>query len=464
MKKILLGLLVVALLLCITACSEDQYAKIGELMGKMSGNVYGIKPNMKDVDTANEKVEDTVKKDESGNVTVEIKSEDAKAIVDSVIAVQDSTTKTEALQETLNEPIMKDATPEQKTALQEGLKQQAAESKIDTTGYTGVKKEIADAVNQAIDAAADGVSEDPTKGELATVAVLKTLADAVKGGVEYADAGLAAVSALKITTDVGKIDVFANADISAIVGKLTGKDISRDGDDPGITDYLPIMSKSATEIIKCLTNAKGEFDTKRYAKFILECKAIKASYEMIAKNYTIDFNSRLDSQTLVGGKGLTIEELGRYLIAAVFTELDRISKVGEATWKAADPAAPQNNVRSFIGSYINANYEKLMDLADNYDKLDDPTKESSVSHTALMSAVAALAFGIGDDPRAIGYDFSRLLDSLKKALTSTTSLQPTAITIFQVAGVVLLDSEYTSLLSLGDMDGTLAGVLKKISE
>ena len=37
MKKILFGLLVVALLLCVTACSEDQYAKLGELMGKMSG-------------------------------------------------------------------------------------------------------------------------------------------------------------------------------------------------------------------------------------------------------------------------------------------------------------------------------------------------------------------------------------------------------------------------------------------
>ncbi len=102
MKKILFGLLVVALLLCVTACSEDQYAKLGELMGKMSGNVYGIKPNMQDVDAANEKVEDTVKTDKSGKVTVEIKSEDAKAIVDSVIAVQDSTTKTEALQESLN--------------------------------------------------------------------------------------------------------------------------------------------------------------------------------------------------------------------------------------------------------------------------------------------------------------------------------------------------------------------------
>ena len=463
MKKILFGLLVVALLLCVTACSEDQYAKLGELMGKMSGNVYGIKPNMQDVDAANEKVEDTVKTDKSGKVTVEIKSEDAKAIVDSVIAVQDSTTKTEALQESLNEPIIKDATPDQKTALRDGLKEQAEDCRIDTSGYTGARLEIAKAVNQAIDAVADGISADPTKGELATVAVLKTLADAVVGGVEYADAGLAAVSALKITTDVGKIDVFANADISALIGKLTGKDIARDDDDPGIKDYLPIMSKSATEVIKCITNSEKKFDEAKYARFILECNAIKASYEMIARSYDISFTERLDKQT-INGKGLVIEELGRYVIAAVFTELDRISKAGEAIWKSIDPTAPVNNLMTFIGTYVDANYDNLTDLADNYDKLDDPTKVSSESYPALQSAVAALAFGIGDDPTAIGYDFSRLLDSFKKALKDSGSLQPTAIAAFQVTGVILLDSEYTSLLSLGDMDGTLAGLLKKISE
>ena len=57
MKKIAYVLLVIAMFLCLTACSQDQYAKLGELMGKMSGNVYGIKPNMKDVDAATDKVD-----------------------------------------------------------------------------------------------------------------------------------------------------------------------------------------------------------------------------------------------------------------------------------------------------------------------------------------------------------------------------------------------------------------------
>lgn len=458
MKKILFGLLVVALLLCITACSEDQYAKIGDLMGKMSGNVYGIKPNMKDVDAANEKVEDTVKTDESGKVTVEIKSEDAKAIVDSVIVVQDSTTKTEALQESLNEPLLKDATDQQKQELSGSLKDQAIVSKIaDTTGYDDTRKELADAVNQALDVAAEGISDNPTKGELATVAVLKTLADAVKAGEGYADAGKAAVDALKITTEVGKVDVFADADISSLIGNLTDKSIARADDDPEIGQYLSVVSKSLTSIIKCFTK-DGVFDGKKYDKFILECRAIKTSYEMIAKHYAIDFNSPLKNQVLEGGgKGLTIEELGRYLVATVFTELDRISK--------ASPSAPKDALKNFVEKYVSGNYSKLIDLANQYKDVEDPTKDDAPSHVELMNAVAALAFGIGDNPMAEGYGLDDLLESAGKALKDSGQLVPVAMSVLEVTGVILLDSEYTDLLSMDKgMDGTLAGLLKKISE
>ena len=457
MKKILFGLLVVALLLCVTACSEDQYAKLGELMGKMSGNVYGIKPNMQDVEAATGKVDDAVKVD-GDTVKVEISDDGAKAIVDSVIAVQDSVSKTEALQESLSEPLVKD--PDKQEAVRDGILVVADSSVIDdetVATYDPERKQLAEAVNQALDAAVAGISYNPTKGELATVAVLKTLSDAVKAGEGYADAGKAAVDALKITTEVGKVDVLADADLSAIVGNLTGKGISRANDEPGAKDYMPMISKSVASIVKCFTKDE-KFDGQRYDKFILECKAIKASYEMIAKGYTIDFEARLDKQKLPdGGKGLTIEELGRYLVATVFTELDRISK--------ASDKAPADALKNFAGTYVGGNYDKLINLADNYDKLEDPTDDESPSKPALMNAVVALALGIGDDPSATGYDLNKLLEDMGKALKDSSKLLPTTISVLQVTGVILLDSEYTDLLSLDkSMDGTLAGLLKKISE
>ena len=60
MKKILLGLLVIAMVLALTACSQETYAKWAENMGKMGNNVYGIEANMADVDKATEAVSNSV--------------------------------------------------------------------------------------------------------------------------------------------------------------------------------------------------------------------------------------------------------------------------------------------------------------------------------------------------------------------------------------------------------------------
>ncbi|MBO4278726.1 MAG: hypothetical protein J5891_02830, partial [Spirochaetales bacterium] len=296
MKKILFGLLVVALLLCVTACSEDQYAKLGELMGKMSGNVYGIKPNMQEVQAATDKVDDSVQK-KGEMYIVDIKPEAAQSIVDSVVAVKDSISKTEALKESLDQPLLDtSATAEQKEAVQKGIQKQAEDSKLDPEKYTdGTQKALAGLVNSALDAAATGISKDPTKAELATVAVLKTLASAVDAGEGYVEAGLAAVSALKLTTEAGRVDVFANADISDLISQFMGKDISRDGSDD-LKQWLPVFSTSVADVVRCIT-ANKLFTEERYNKFILECKAIKASYEMIAKAYDIKIDEKLAGQT-----------------------------------------------------------------------------------------------------------------------------------------------------------------------
>ena len=49
MKKILLGLLVIAMVLALTACSQETYAKWAENMGKMGNNVYGIEAVLPDI-------------------------------------------------------------------------------------------------------------------------------------------------------------------------------------------------------------------------------------------------------------------------------------------------------------------------------------------------------------------------------------------------------------------------------
>ena len=467
MKKILFGLLVVALLLCVTACSEDQYAKLGELMGKMSGNVYGIKPNMQDVQAATDKVDDSVQK-KGDAIIVDIKPEAAQSIVDSVVAVKDSVSKTEALKESLDEPLLKDATADQKEAVQKGIQKEASKAaeSIDPAKYTDEKqKELAELVVSALEAAATGISKDPTKAELATVAVLKTLASAVDAGEGYAEAGKNAVDALKLTTEAGRVDVFANADISEIIAKLTEKGISRDGDDD-LKQWLPVFSTSAADVVRCIT-ANKQFTEERYNKFILECKAIKASYEMIAKEYDIKIDSKLAGQT-AGNDGLTVEDLGQYLIASAFSLMDDLSRQGAPIIGAqGDPLAELLKV--YINGYgeggihVKGNYDALVDLVNKSGDLGSITDGFFKDYTDL--AVASIACVIDPDFKPEGYNLDKFVEALKEALRHEGRLEEQGATMLGTIGVVLIEGDWVNLLDmikLNDQYKIFEGTLKSL--
>ena len=454
MKKIALGLLVIAMFLCLTACSQDQYAKLGELMGKMSTNVYGLKPDMKDVDAATDKVDDTVTVDEKGAVTVEVKSEDAKSIVDSVIAVKDSSSKREALQESLDEPILgKYATEQQKAEVKSQLTAQATGSKIDTTSIPESKKDIAEAVNDALDLVESSLSENPTKAELATFATIKTLADAVKGDeAGFAEAGKKAIDALTITAEAAGIDLFADADITDLINNITGRDISRDGDEEDLSKWLPVVSRSVASVIRCMTDSDGKFSDQRYSKFILECRAIKAAFEIMAKAYSVPGNidGILDKDI---DCGLTIESLGKYVMALLFVEMHDLS---------TDLLTEDVTIVPFIGKYVDGNYDALTDLANKYNELDDPTAEGSPYYADLEHALITIANRIGII--TIEYqDFDKVIEEVRKAFGDPLRLYGVAYNALSVTGMILVDSEYTSLLSMGEMDGTLSALLNIIS-
>jgi len=459
MKKIAYVLLVIAMFLCLTACSQDQYAKLGELMGKMSGNVYGIKPNMKDVDAATDKVDGTVKVDgKTGTVTVEIKSEDAKSIVDSVVAVKGSgsVTKSDALQKSLEEPILgKDATAEQKEAVKTQLTTQATESKIDTTGLPAGHKVLAEAVNDALDLVSSSLSDNPTKAELATFATIKTIADAVKSGnpESYIDTGIKALDALTVTSEVAGIDLFAEINITDLVNNFMDRSVSRDGDeDIDFSKWLPVVSKSFAGIINCMTDSNHKFSAQRYSKFIMECRAIKAAFEMMARAYADESNIDAILKKNID-LGLTIESLGRYGMAVVFIGMNDLS--------TPEPGEDIEIV-PFIAKYIDKNYDALTHIEEKYKDLPDPTLKDSEYYDEYKTAVVAIANSVGlvtTEAR----DINEIIRDVREALDSDGSLSASAFNILSVTGMILVDSEYTSLLSLGDMDGTLSSLLKLIT-
>ena len=456
MKKILLGLLVIAMVLALTACSQDQYEQLGELMDGMSGNIYGIEANLKDVENATSRVDGAVAVDGDGKVTVKLEAETAGSIVSSVVAVKNSETKKDALKASLSEPLLgKGATDASKAELKTQIATQAANNKIteeQKATYTPERAEIAAAVNDVLDAVEASLSENPTKAELATVAVLTTLSEAVKTGTEesYKEAGKAAVDALKITTEIGQVDLFANIDLTALAemfSKGIERDIARDEEESSLDRFMPIFGDSIPEVIDCITENE-KFTAQRYAKFVMECKAMRASYEMIAKAYNIDINAALKGQVEVD-TGLTIEDLGHYLIAVMFSAFD--------SYDADNAMVP------FFTLFINGEGEvpgnyALLKAAD-MDNLPDVTDEGSPYYAAAQAAAESMGKEM-DDSYDGTQDFTEFFIASVK--NSDTTLGKKTAGVLKTIGVILIDSEYEGLLDqieLAEADAAAKGTL-----
>ena len=430
MKKILLALIAIAMIFAITACSQDQYKSLGEAMGKMSGNIYGITANLKDVENATNKVDGAVAVDGDGKVTVKLEAETAASIVNSVVAVKNSDTKKEALKTSLSEPLLgKGATEASKIELKTKISAQAEANLItDTTGYTEKQAELATLVNAVLVDVGDSLSDNPTKAELATVAVLTTLADAVKSGDEatYQAAGKAAVDALKITSEIGRVDIFANVSISNLFNMLSEKAISRGGEEAEeeIDLFGPLFESSVSEVTACITE-NGKFTEQRYNKFVMECKALRASYEMLAKGYNIDVEAPLKGQAAVDS-GLVIEDLGHYIISVVFSAVDTY------TDKAVD----------FLKAFINGDeesaghYEMLINAdLDNLPDFDEVDMDDDFSESIIENMGGTL----GDE------DFSEVLKEIIR--DENTTVGGRIDSVLRTIGVILIDSEYEALLS-----------------
>lgn len=433
MKKILLGLIVVALIFGLTACSQDQYQALGDAMGNMSGNIYGITANLKDVENATNKVDGAVAVDGDGKVTVTLEAETAASIVNSVVAVKNSDTKKEALKTSLSEPLLgKGATDASKAELRAQITAQAAEKKIDTSGLAGEQKALADLVNAVLDDVSGSLSDNPAKAELATVAVLATLADAVKAGDEaaYKEAGKAAVDALKITSEIGQVDIFANADITSLLNKLNEKAIARDGEEEEALDlFTPLFESSVSEIVACITE-DGAFTEQRYNKFVMECKALRASYEMIAKGYDIKTAEPLKGQASVDA-GLVVEDLGHYIIAVVFSSID--------TYDSTDAAA------DFLDKFINGEgenegyYDQLINF--DLDNLPDFSEGDFAEDGGFIDSIIEKMAGEDLDD----YELEEVIKEIIR--DENTEVGGKIDSVLRTIGVILLDSEYEGLLS-----------------
>lgn len=370
-KKIIIGLLVVALVLGLTACSQDFSARMGERMNKMGNNIYGIKANMTEVNKASGAVDSSV--DSEGNVDIN----KAADIIKMLDGIKKSEQKTEALRESLQESA---GTTDAKLAASiEGTKS-ALESKIATL-EDGNQKTVANVILSALESVGTSVSADPTKAEVATVAILnemaKTVTDLDDDSIEnIAAKGQEALDAFLVVSGIGSADLLESLQLQTFLGGSGGK-AAGDTDDGNIFQHL-------VAVLVRFVCIDGKFNQTSYNSFIMQAKILRAAYEMISLKYIRNATSLDDYDALLNvnfSHGLDAEDLAKYLVSWLFIELDNI--IG-------------NDV---IGATLDAmlspaNYDKFTHLSDPDKQLDD---EAMLTASTQFVNAACLAFGLNID-------------------------------------------------------------------
>lgn len=351
MKKVLIGLLIACLTFSFVACEMDTIQKVGQTMGSFGNNVYGIKPNMDQVNAATSTVNESVKVLEDGQVTIDFP--EIINLATDIQAMKDSPAKKEAIQNEMKQPIV--AEPEDLQKIKGTLERQMDEVIADMAhAVDTLPEETPTEVKSLLGSVASNlngivVSENPTKAELVAISLVSNLSNVIKektneitGGTEQEkiDAGLAlADEALKTLDTINTIneefDLLAGIDIASLLDDLDeakGKDLEElDDDEKMILDF-------ANGLLDAIgRNKDGSLNKDNFDRFASDQVIKRAAYEAGAYGLALyqmkplivgDQMSKdafLFDITLVAKyqekDKFTINDLISYLISYIFTDI-----------------------------------------------------------------------------------------------------------------------------------------------
>lgn len=358
-NKVLIGVLTVLLVIGMVSCSMDEYAKLGEAMGKMGNNVYGIEPNMQKVNETTKQFDDKVTRNEAGDVEVElVKPAD---LISSVAEIKNSTKKTEELKKQLDEPLAKDGVSGEE--IQQSLKKKVdgiiseATKNVDEEALKNADEKLQSAyqsVKQALDDIKESITDNPTKADLATVSIINDLAttvsdiasnpdDYMKDGeldtekiIEDANKALQALDALKVTSTAADLDILKDFNLASLFSSSGSgsKALSDDSSSPKDEDAMRKFMFSAIDSFTKMVSVDGKFDEVKYNRFIFQMRAIRTAYETTAwlvtpslakgeDQFTV-VDAIIDGKNIIGLDSFSANDLVLYAASVVFTECNKL--------------------------------------------------------------------------------------------------------------------------------------------
>ena len=358
-NRVLIGVLTVLLVIGMVSCSMDEYAKLGEAMGKMGNNVYGIEPNMQKVNETTKKFDNKVTKNEAtGKVEVELV--DPVDLISSVAEIKNATKKTEELKKQLDEPLAKDGVSgeEIQRSLQSTMDDIITAMDVDPSVLASADDKVKsayDSVTNALNDIKDSISENPTKADLAAVSIVNDLANTVKNIaenpeqynkadgeldtekiIEDANKALQALDALKVTSTAADLDILKDFNLASLFSSSGSgsKALSDDSSSPKDEDAMRKFMFSAIDSFTKMVSFDGKFDEVKYNRFIFQMRAIRTAYETTAWLVTPSLDKGKDQfavvDAIINGKNIidldsfSANDLVLYATSVVFTECNKL--------------------------------------------------------------------------------------------------------------------------------------------
>ncbi len=467
-NRVLIGVLTVLLVIGMVSCSMDEYAKLGEAMGKMGNNVYGIEPNMQKVNETTKKFDDKVTRNEAGDVEVELV--DPVDLISSVAEIKNATKKTEELKKQLDEPLAKDGVSGKE--IQKSLKEKVddiiseATKNVDEKALENADEKIQSAyqsVKQALDDIKESITDNPTKADLATVSIINDLAttvsniasnpdDYMKDGeldtekiIKDANKALQALDALKVTSTAADLDILKDFNLASLFSSSGSgsKALSDDSSSPKDEDAMRKFMLSAIDSFTKMVSFDGKFDEVKYNRFIFQMRAIRTAYETTAwlvtpsldkgKDQFAVVDAIINGKNIIGLDSFSANDLVLYAASVVFTECNKlpVKDGSELSFKNAVKAYIEKDASVLEDEDLAKRFENFEKFFNDVDlgKMED--YEDYLRHSAVtaVNTAAVILVDSGfdlkiiekagfkpEDGKSYGEELEKAFENLKNEL------------------------------------------------
>ena len=218
MKKRSVILILVVIVIALSSCSQE---KLGNFMGWMGNNVYGIKPDLRKSNAAISIV-DKISGTDSLDLSV------SGELIESVSKFKSSQSSVDAFKDSMSKRV--DTSRAAFTVVKNDMDDKVRAIKDDPSMDENAQN-IMIVLEEVVNSMTDLVFDNPTRRDVVTVAMVNELVNDVYNSAMAGPINLEAISnkaagvldVLKLSADFSSLNIIGDIDMSGLIDSLIGK-------------------------------------------------------------------------------------------------------------------------------------------------------------------------------------------------------------------------------------------------